>query len=81
MSRPKISSKERTLTMLPGEARSVYIMQCGWCGSDIEVDADSEQEAQAAFVEQGVREVDTDDVTGLFCSECVESARKNRLEE
>lgn len=81
MSRPKISSKEQTLAMLPGEARSVYIMECGWCGNDIEVDADSEQEAQAAFIEQGVREVDTDDVTGLFCSECVEAARKNRLEE
>ena len=80
MSRPKISSKEQTLAMLPGEARSIYIMQCGWCANDIEVDADSEQEAQAAFVEQGVREVDTDDVTGLFCSECVEAARKNQLE-
>ena len=80
MSRPKISSKEQTLSMLPGEARCVYIMECGWCGSDIEVDADTQQEAHKAFIEQGVREVDTDDVTGLFCAECVEAARKNKLE-
>lgn len=81
MSRPKVSSKEQTLAMLTGAARSVYIMECGWCGNDIEVDADSEAEAHAAFVEQGVREVDTDDVTGLFCAECVDAASNNRLEE
>lgn len=81
MSRPKVKSKAESIAMMPGAFRFVAIMECGWCGNDIEVDADSEQEAQAAFIEQGVREVYTDDVIGLFCSECVEAARKNRLEK
>ena len=81
MSRPKIHSKEYTLSMLPGEARCVYIMECSFCSRDIEVDADTESEAYAAFINEGVRAVDTDDTSEMLCSDCVDLARKNKLED
>ena len=80
MSRPKVNSKKYSLAMMAGEARGVFIMECGWCGNDIEAEADTEHEAQKAFIEQGVRCVDTDDVCAMMCPDCVELARKNKLD-
>lgn len=81
MSRPKVKSKSESIAMMPGAFRLVAIMECGWCGDDIEVEADNEEEAYKTFIDVGVREVDTDGVTGLFCPECVELARENKLDE
>lgn len=81
MSRPKVKSKQYTLAMLPGEYRFVAIMECGQCGGNIQVDADNDEEACAEFVQEGVRAVDTDDMGAMMCSDCVELARKNKLEE
>ena len=81
MSRPKINNKAHTLAMLPGEYRFVSIMECGWCGGDIQVEADNDEEACAAFIKEGVRSVETDDLSAMMCSDCVELARKNKMEE
>ena len=66
--------------MMPGCYRFVAIMECNWCGNNIEVEADNDEEACSAFAADGVREVGTGDIIGLFCPECVEAARKNKLE-
>lgn len=66
--------------MMPGSFRFVAIMECAWCGQDIEVDADNEDEAYQAFIEAGVRYVSTEDLQGFFCEHHVEEARKNKLE-
>mgnify|MGYP001348851890 CR=1 FL=1 len=82
MSRPKIHSKKYTAAMLPGEYRFVALMECGLCGSDIQVEADNDLEAQAAFVDEGVRSVDADHGMGyMMCPDCVDLARQNKLEE
>ena len=80
MSRPKVKSKSESIAMMPGSFRFVAIMECGWCGNDIQVDADNEEEAYQAFIDAGVRYVVTEDLEGHFCEDHVEEARKNRLE-
>lgn len=80
MSRPKVKSKKESIAMMPGSFRFVAIMECGWCGDDIQVEADNEEEAYQAFIEAGVRYVDTEDLCGHFCEHHVEEARKNTLE-
>ena len=81
MIRPRVKSKPHTLAMLHGEARCVYIMECGQCGNDIQVDAETEEEACNRFIEDGVRAVDTCDYTScMMCSDCVDLARKNQLD-
>jgi hypothetical protein len=80
MSRPKITSKANSVAMMPGSFRLVAVMECGWCWKDFQVEADNEEEAHKAFIEEGVRYVYTDDLEGLFCPECVDAARKNQLE-
>lgn len=81
MSRPKVYSKSHSVAMMPGSFRFVAIMECGWCGNDIQVEADNEEEAYKAFIDEGVRYVSTDDLEGLFCEHHVEEARANKLEE
>lgn len=80
MSRPKIKSKQESAAMMPGSFRFVAIMECGWCGENIEVDADNEKEAYKAFIDAGVRYVVTEDLEGLFCEHHVEESRTNQLE-
>ena len=81
MSRPRITTKKHSIAMMPGCYRFIAIMECGWCGSDIQVEAENDEEACNEFVAQGVREVWTGDIIGLFCSDCIELARANKLEE
>lgn len=81
MSRPRITTKKHSIAMMPGCYRFIAIMECGWCGNDIQVEADNDEEACIAFAEEGVREVGTSGIIGLFCPDCVELARKNKLEE
>lgn len=80
MSRPKVASKADSIAMMPGSFRFVAIMECGWCGEDIQVEADNEEEAYKAFIEEGVRYVRTDGLEGHFCEHHVEEARKNKLQ-
>lgn len=81
MSRPIVKSEEESIATMRGSFRFVAIMECGWCGSDIQVEAENDEEACNEFVAQGVREVWTGDIIGLFCSDCIELARANKLEE
>ena len=80
MSRPKVKSNSDSIAQMPGSFRFVAIMECGWCGEDIVVDADNEAEAYQAFIEAGVRYVETEDLCGLFCEHHVDEARRNKLE-
>lgn len=80
MSRPKVYSKKHSVAMMPGSFRFVAIMECGWCGDEIQVDADNEEEAYKAFIEEGVRYVEAEGLEGHFCEHHVEEARKNQLE-
>lgn len=80
MSRPKVKSKADSIAQMPGSFRFVAIMECGWCGSEIQVEANNEEQAYKAFIEEGVRYVSADDLEGFFCEQHVEEARKNKLE-
>lgn len=81
MSCPKIKSKKHTAAMMPGSYRFVAIAECGWCSNDFQVEADNDAEACSEFISDGVRYVTTDELEGLFCPDCVDLARQNKLEE
>lgn len=75
-----IDGAKKTTAAMPGCLEQRWYLDCQWCSDNHWVEAESEKEAIAAMVKDGVRRVHHDDTSYIMCPSCTERARTGQLE-